>query len=83
MEAISFVLISTEPMKEHRVYVELNKIKEILEISPLFDEYDFIVKIKPESFESLGEIVVSKIRTIDGVADTKTLSGIKINHYNK
>ncbi len=44
--AIGFVLISTAPAKEHEVYNELLKVKEI-------------------------------VRSIPGVIDTKTLTGIK------
>ncbi len=40
--AIGFVLISTAPAKEHEVYNELLKVKEIVELHPLFGEYDLI-----------------------------------------
>jgi DNA-binding Lrp family transcriptional regulator len=75
--AIGFVLISTAPAKEHEVYNELLKLKEIVELHPLFGEYDLIAKIESEDFNQLGQIVVDKIRTIKGVIDTKTLTGIK------
>jgi len=42
----------------------------------LFGEYD-IAKIEAEDFESIGNIVVNKIRTIEGIIDTKTLTGTK------
>lgn len=75
--AIGFVLISTAPAKEHDVYNELLKIPEIVELHPLFGEYDLIAKVEAEDFNTLGEIVIDKIRTIPGVIDTKTLTGIK------
>jgi DNA-binding Lrp family transcriptional regulator len=75
--AIGFVLISTAPAKEHDVYNELLKIPEIVELHPLFGEYDLIAKIEAEDFNKMGEIVVDQIRTIKGVIDTKTLTGIK------
>ncbi len=75
--AIGFVLISTAPTKEHEVYNKLTTLKEIMEIHPLFGEYDLIAKIDAEDFNVLGEIVVDKIRTVNGVIDTKTLTGIK------
>jgi len=74
---IGFVLISTAPAKEHQVYNELSKIKEIVELHPLFGEYDLIAKIEAKDLDELGKIVVEKIRAIDGVADTKTLTGTK------
>ena len=75
--AIGFVLISTAPAKEHDVYNELLKVPEIVELHPLFGEYDLIAKVDAEDFNALGEIVIDRIRTISGVIDTKTLTGIK------
>ncbi len=75
--AIGFVLISTAPAKEHEVYNKLKKLKGIKELHPLFGEYDLIAKIECKSFDELGEIVVDGIRTIPGVIDTKTLTGIR------
>ncbi len=75
--AIGFVLISTAPGKEHEVYDALKKIKEIVELHPLFGEYDLIAKIEAKDFNELGKIVVDQIRNIPGVIDTKTLTGIK------
>lgn len=64
-----FVLISTIPAKEHEVYDELLKIGGILELYPLFGEYDFIAKIKAEDLDEMEKIVVNKIRRVEGVAD--------------
>jgi DNA-binding Lrp family transcriptional regulator len=75
--AIGFVLISTAPGKEHEVYNELKKIPEIIELHPLFGEFDLIAKLETKNYNELGSIVVEKIRMIDGVIDTKTLTGIK------
>jgi len=74
---MGFILISTAPAREHEVYSELLKIEEIVELHPLFGEYDLIAKVEAEDFDKLGEIVVDKIRSIPGVADTKTLTGTK------
>ena len=63
--------------KEHKVHNKLRDIQEILESHPLFGEYDLIVKLEAENFDKLGQIVVDKIRHIEGVLDTKTLAGIK------
>lgn len=70
-------MISTAPAKEHDVYNELSKIPQVIELHPLFGEYDLIAKIEAEDFNQMGEIVVDSIRAINGVIDTKTLTGIK------
>ncbi len=75
--AIGFVLIIAAPAHKHDLYHKLTKVSEIIELHPLFGEYDLIAKIEAEDFEKLGNIVVNKIRSIEGVIDTKTLTGTK------
>jgi len=53
------------------------QLHEAIELHSLFGEYDLITKIEAENYESIGQIII-KIRTIDGIIDTKTLTGIKI-----
>ena len=75
--AIGFVLVSTAPAHEHDVYNKLMDVSEIVELHPLFGEYDLIAKIEAQDFDKLGKIVINKIRSIEGVIDTKTLTGTK------
>jgi len=74
--AVGFVLINVVPAHEHDVYNKLSKIPQIVELHPLFGEYDLIAKIDATDFEELGTIIVNKIRSITGVLDTKTLTGL-------
>ncbi len=73
--AIGFVLIKVFPTKEREVYEKLAELDEVEELYPLFGEYDLIAKIVVRDFEHLSEVVLKKIRTIDGVVETKTLTG--------
>ena len=75
--AIGFVLISTDPGHEKEVYNQLLRLPEVQELHPLFGEYDLIVKMEAQDFDSLGHTVVSRIRSIEGVRETKTLTGTK------
>ena len=75
--AVSFVLINAAPTHEHEIYQKLSKIPVIIELHPVFGEYDLIAKIEAASFENIGDIVVNKIRAIEGIIDTKTLAGTK------
>ena len=45
-----------------------------MELYPLFGDYDLIAKVEAPDYNLIGEIVVSKIRAIDGVRATKTLA---------
>jgi DNA-binding Lrp family transcriptional regulator len=73
---IGFVLISAAPTKEHEVYENLLQIPEIIELYPLFGEFDLITKLETDNYDELGKIVMDRIRTIDGVLNTKTLTGV-------
>jgi len=75
--AIGFVLIHVSTKRESEVLRKLSKIPEVIELHPLFGEYDLIAKIEAKDYEAIGEIVIHKIRTIDGILYTSTLTGIK------
>jgi DNA-binding Lrp family transcriptional regulator len=75
--ALGFVLIKIAPRKEREVYDSLTNLEEIKELYPLFGEYDLIAKVVVKDFEQLSEVVVGKIRAVDGVLETKTLTGAK------
>ena len=75
--AVGFVLITAATAHEHKVYKELSKVPEIVELHPLFGEYDLLAKIKADDFDNLGAIVVNKIRSIEGVRFTTTFTETK------
>ena len=72
--AVGFVLIGVEPQHEREVQDRLMKVEEVVELYPLFGEYDLIAKVEAETYDRIGEVVVSKIRVIPGVRATKTLA---------
>ena len=73
--AIGFALISISPLNEKIVYDTLGNIPEITEVYPLFGEYDILVKIECNDIDTIGTVVIKKIRATKGVMDTKTLIG--------
>jgi DNA-binding Lrp family transcriptional regulator len=75
--AIGFGLLSISPLHEKLVYDSLKNIPEIIEIHPLFGEYDILVKIECGDIDTIGEVVIRKIRSIQGIVDSKTLIGTK------
>ena len=75
--AIGFALLSISPLHEKTVYEKLTDISEIVEVHPLFGEFDILVKIEAADIDSIGCIVINKIRAIQGVMDSKTLIGTK------
>jgi DNA-binding Lrp family transcriptional regulator len=77
--AIGFVLMHILSLHENEVFNKLSKIPEVIEIHSLFGEYDLIAKIEAKDYESIAEIIIHKIKTINGITDTKTLTGIKMH----
>jgi len=75
--AIGFILVTVAPAHEHEVYNKLSKLSEITEVYPLFGAYDLIAKIETDDFDTLGAIVVNKIRSIEGVTFTTTFTETK------
>ena len=71
---IAYVLISTEPGKEQGVLKTLQKAEGVVEIHPLFGEYDIMAKVEAEGITHLSEIV-EKIRSVEGIKATKTYTG--------
>jgi DNA-binding Lrp family transcriptional regulator len=76
---IGFVLMHISPLHEYEVFNKISKLHEVIEVHPLFGEYDLIAKIKAEDYESIGQIIIDKIKTIDGIMDTKTLTGMRLH----
>ncbi len=72
--ATGFALLSISPLYEKEVFRALDKeIEEIVEVHPLFGEYDILIKIHTENINMIGEVVLKKIRSLKGVSDSKTL----------
>lgn len=77
MMEIGFCLITAASGKEKAVEKSLSEIPEIIELHPLFGEYDLIAKIQNKDYDSIGDIVINKIRPNKGIIDTKTLIGTR------
>ena len=75
--ATGFALLSISPLKEKEVFEALKNMPEITEVHPLFGEYDILVKIECGDIDQIGEVVIKKIRALNGIVDSKTLIGTK------
>lgn len=75
--ATGFALLSISPLHEKTVYETLKNTPQVVEVHPLFGEYDILVKLECNDIDEIGEIVIKKIRSTKGVVDTKTLIGTK------
>ncbi len=75
--AIAFVLIRTASGHERDVYYRLHEVAGISEVHPVIGHYNLVAKIKANSSEELGYIVVNKINRVEGVNFTEALTTIQ------
>ncbi|MDP6639981.1 MAG: Lrp/AsnC ligand binding domain-containing protein [Candidatus Poseidoniaceae archaeon] len=75
---IGFILITTEPGREHDVRDTLDGVELVTNRWMLFGEFDLIVRIQADDESALTRCIVENIRTIDGVCDTRTLLGAEL-----
>jgi DNA-binding Lrp family transcriptional regulator len=75
---VGFIMVKNKPGKEFWIYSRLLNEPEIKEVYPIFGEYDFLVKIEADNIETIGKVVINKIRIIEGVIDTITLTEAQI-----
>jgi len=73
---VVFVMVRAMPNQQadqQKVAQAIAKLPEVLEAYAVAGEWDFLVKIRADSIESAGNVVVSKIRQVSGVERTFTL----------
>lgn len=71
---VAVCMISVELGKEIEIRRKLSMFEGIRELIHLFGEYDFIAIIEADDLRQVNYIV-DKIRTIKGIASTKTVIG--------
>ena len=76
--AIGFVLITTLPGEEDRVRTALDNIDLVTNRWMLFGEYDIIARVQADEEFALTRCIVEDIRSLSGIADTKTLIGAEL-----
>ncbi|MDW8084115.1 MAG: Lrp/AsnC family transcriptional regulator [Candidatus Caldarchaeum sp.] len=72
--ATAFILISFEQgaTSQRKLAEEISKLPEVVETYVITGEWDIIVKVRSESMQSIGTLVVDKLRSMAGVGKTVT-----------
>ena len=73
----AFVLINCELGSEEHVISELKTFSDVKEVQGTFGAYDIIVEISSESIEKIRETITWKIRKIEKIRSTLTLTKIE------
>ena len=68
----ALVLITTHSSKDTKVLMEINELDVVTETHLIYGEYDVYTMIEAETLQQLQDVVINKIRSIDGVRSTIT-----------
>lgn len=75
----AFVLLGYSPnpkLTQRQLIQELAKIEEVSEVSILAGDWDILLKVRAESIEALGKLVVDRIRGLAGVGKSVTMPAL-------
>ena len=72
MSISAFVLIDVRGDHTKSAYKTITRIEGVQTIYAVTGPYDLIVKVEAESIEHLNDLVLSRIRSVDGVIKTST-----------
>jgi len=76
--AVGFVLITTEPGQEISVRDEVSKFDCVTGQWIVFGLHDLFVKVEAEDESELTRCIVKEVRSVKGIAETRTLIGTEI-----
>lgn len=73
----AFVLMETTGHHTKTAYKTVTRIPGVKAVYPVTGPYDLIAQVEANSMEELNELVMTRIRSVDGV--TKTNTAIVLN----
>jgi len=65
-------LINVKKNHKKEVLQTLSRTANVLDVYPIYGDYDIIAKVQAKSFSGLGKVIVRKILSLDYVLATKT-----------
>jgi len=72
-KAYIFVSLLPEPFVSHRALAEqIARLEGVYEADLISGEWDLLLKVRASSMQEVGELVVEKLRTVEGVGKTMT-----------
>ena len=73
----AFVLINCELGSEEHIIEELKKLSDVKNVQGTFGAYDIIAEVSSESVEQIRETITWKIRKIEKIRSTLTLTKVE------
>ncbi|MGD8545539.1 MAG: Lrp/AsnC family transcriptional regulator [Candidatus Bathyarchaeota archaeon] len=73
MGVVAYTFIRTSHRRIQELVNKIKKIQFVKEITPVYGEYDIIVKTETKSIKELTMLIYSKLRPIPGLEMTTTM----------
>ncbi len=73
MVVSAYTLIRTRETKLKKLVSRLEKLKFVKEVTPVYGEYNIILKTETSSLEELNFFIYNELRKIHGLAKTTTM----------
>lgn len=77
MATFAYILIEVTADKTKGVLTKLQKVKGVTAVHAVTGPFDIIATIEAKDVKDLGDIVLSKIRTINGIEKTITCVAVE------
>lgn len=77
-EMIVFVIAEVESGMEKEVSEEMTTVDGVTEVYVITGEYDLLVKMEIDNLEDAMDLIMGRIRNIDGIEGTRTILAKKI-----
>ena len=78
MSVSAFVLIDVTGDHTKSAFKTITRLQGVKELYPITGPYDLIAHIEAETIEEMNDLVLSKIRGVDGITKTNTALVMKI-----
>ncbi|TFF91516.1 Lrp/AsnC family transcriptional regulator [Candidatus Thorarchaeota archaeon] len=72
MSVLAYMMLKVRNDRNKEILEEIKKLDETLEAYIIFGAYDLIIKGEFKSNEDMGNFVVDKLKSIEGVLETQT-----------
>lgn len=72
MAVSAFVMIDVAGDHTKSAYKTITRVPQVRKVDAVTGPYDLVVQIEAETLEALNELVLSRIREVDGVIKTTT-----------
>ena len=72
MAVSAFIMVDVEGDHTKSAYKTITRIPLVKKVDAVTGPFDLVVQIEADTLESLNELVLSRIRSVDGVVKTST-----------